>query len=91
MLYPILQLDRSKNDYQQKGLRRFQHILPKGFRRVRDYGALHPNAKKLLSLVQLILNVIIKIMSLRPRPVFICQKCQSPMTIIMFRRPNVSG
>jgi hypothetical protein len=25
-----------------------QHVLPKGFRRVRDYGFLHGNAKKLL-------------------------------------------
>jgi hypothetical protein len=31
-----------------------QHVLPKGFRRVRDYGFLHSNAKKVLSLVQLI-------------------------------------
>ena len=29
-----------------------QHVLPKGFRRVRDYGFLHSNAKKMLSLVQ---------------------------------------
>jgi len=31
-----------------------QHVLPKGFRRVRDYGFLHGNAKKRLSLVQLV-------------------------------------
>jgi hypothetical protein len=37
-----------------------QHVLPKGFRRVRDYGFVHSNAKKLLSLVQLILHVVIK-------------------------------
>ena len=37
-----------------------QHVLPKGFRRVRDYGFLHGNVKKLLSLVQLILHVFIK-------------------------------
>ncbi|MEA1966614.1 MAG: transposase [Thermodesulfobacteriota bacterium] len=30
-----------------------QHVLPKGFRRVRDYGFLHSNAKKLLFLVLL--------------------------------------
>ena len=28
-----------------------QHVLPKGFRRVRDFGFLHGNAKKLLYLV----------------------------------------
>ena len=31
-----------------------QHVLPKGFRRCRDYGFLHGNAKKLLKLLQLI-------------------------------------
>ena len=69
----------------------FQHVLPKGFRRVRDYGFLHPNAKKLLLLVQLVLHVIIKIVTQKPRPVFKCPKCQSPMVIITFRRPNLSG
>ena len=64
-----------------------QHVLPKGFRRVRDYGFLHSNAKKLLSLVQLVLQVVIEAMKQRPRPVFKCSCCQSPMVIIGFRRP----
>ena len=64
----------------------FQHVLPKGFRRVRDYGFLHPNAKKLLQLVQLILNVLIKPFVQPPRPMFKCPKCQSPMVIVTFRR-----
>ncbi len=34
-----------------------QHVLPKGFRRVRDYGFLCGNSKKLLSMVQLVLHV----------------------------------
>jgi len=63
-----------------------QHILPKGFRRVRDYGFLHGNAKKLLFLVQLILHVVIKGIKQRPRPVFKCPCCQSPMVILGFRR-----
>lgn len=67
-----------------------QHVLPKGFRRVRDYGFLHPNAKKLLLLVQLILKVIIKAVIQQPRPVFKCPKCQSPMVIVTFRRPDKS-
>jgi len=37
-----------------------QHALPSGFRRVRDYGFLYGNAKRLLSLVQLILRVMIE-------------------------------
>jgi putative transposase/transposase-like zinc-binding protein len=63
-----------------------QHVLPKGFRRVRDYGFLHSNAKKLLSLVQLILHVAIEEIKQRPRPVFKCPCCKSPMVILGFRR-----
>ena len=64
-----------------------QHVLPKGFRRVRDYGFLHTNAKKLLSLVQLVLHVVIEAVKRRPRPVFRCSCCKSPMVIVGFRRP----
>jgi len=63
-----------------------QHVLPKGFRRVRDYGFLHGNAKKLLYMVQLILRVVIDDIKQRARPVFKCPRCQSPMMIIKFRR-----
>jgi putative transposase/transposase-like zinc-binding protein len=34
-----------------------QHVLPKGFRRARDYGFLHSNAKQTLKRLQLILKV----------------------------------
>ncbi len=64
-----------------------QHVLPKGFRRVRDYGFLHGNAKKLLLLVQLILRVVIEEIKQRIRPAFKCPCCQSPMVIVGFRRP----
>jgi hypothetical protein len=64
-----------------------QHVLPKGFRRVRDYGFLHGNAKKLLSLVQMVLQVLIESCAPRPRPIFKCPKCQTPMQIIAFRPP----
>ena len=63
-----------------------QHVLPKGFRRVRDYGFLHSNAKKILFLVQLILHVVIKGIEQRPRPVFKCPRCNSPMVILGFRQ-----
>ena len=43
-----------------------QHVLPKGFRRVRDYGFLHGNAKKLLSLVQLVVRLVMKARAPRP-------------------------
>ncbi len=64
-----------------------QHVLPKGFRRVRDYGFLHGNAKKLLTLVQMVLQVLIEPCAPRKRPIFNCPRCQSPMQIITFRRP----
>ncbi len=63
-----------------------QHVLPKGFRRIRDYGFLHSNAKKLLFLVQLILSVTIKKIEHRPRPVFKCPHCDSPMIVLGFRQ-----
>jgi len=65
-----------------------QHVLPKGFRRVRDYGFLHGNAKKKLRLVQLALRVIVDLIAPRPRPVFNCPHCQAPMNIIDFILPH---
>jgi len=65
-----------------------QHVLPKGFRRVRDYGFLHGNAKKKLHLIQLVLQVIVENIILRPRPLFSCPHCQSPMNIIGFILPQ---
>ncbi len=62
-----------------------QHVLPKGFRRVRDYGFLHGNAKKLRSLIQLILHVITEVPVLRPRPTFKCPCCKASIMIVQFR------
>ena len=63
-----------------------QHVLPKGFRRVRDYGFLHGNAKQWLSLVQLILTVMIDPNPTRTRPPFKCPKCHSPMLVVAWIR-----
>lgn len=68
-----------------------KHVLPTGFRRVRDYGFLHANAKKLLKLVQLILQVKLKEKPLRPRAKFICPQCQSEMQIIIIQQASRSG
>ncbi len=64
-----------------------QHVLPKGFRRVRDYGFLHGNARKLLVLIQLTLKVMITVKPARSRPAFICPRCKSLMRIMGFIRP----
>jgi hypothetical protein len=65
-----------------------QHVLPKGLRRVRDYGFLHGNAKKTLFLVQLILQVVIEAASPRPRPAFKCPECKSAMELVRYVRPG---
>ena len=63
-----------------------KHVLPTGFRRVRDYGFLHANAKKMLLLVQLILHINLKPIEKRKRAEFICPLCQSTMMIIAIKR-----
>ena len=65
-----------------------QHVLPKGFRRVRDYGFLHGNAKKLLGLVQLILRVTLPfpVETIRPRRT--CPGCGQPMQVISVIRAH---
>ena len=68
-----------------------QHVLPRGFRRVRDYGFLHANAKKLLALLQRILHVILQNTLPRSRPLFKCPICQSAMEIKSVRRLMSSG
>jgi hypothetical protein len=55
----------SANDFPKLVL---QHVLPKGFRRVRDYGFLHGNAKKTLKRVQWALQVIAPKVEQRERP-----------------------
>nr|WP_284500706.1 transposase [Microbulbifer sp. GX H0434] len=65
-----------------------QHVLPKGFRRVRDYGFLHGNAKRLLRLVQMALRVVIDTLKLRERPVLRCPRCRSPMRFVQVFRPG---
>jgi hypothetical protein len=64
-----------------------QHVLPKGFRRVRDYGFLHGNARRLLILIQLILRQMIAAKTTRPRPLLRCPRCKVPMQFMGFIRP----
>lgn len=68
-----------------------KHVLPRGFRRVRDYGFLHSNAKVLLKLVQLILLVKLENKPLRTRAEFICPICQSKMRIKLITHAPRSG
>jgi len=65
-----------------------QHVLPKGFRRVRDYGFLHGNAKKMLALVQRVLGLFIETRTKSSRPPFIGPSCKTTMKIIAFIQPT---
>lgn len=66
-----------------------QHVLPKGFRRVRDYGFLHGNARKVLLLVQKVLGVWNRIVpETIQRPTFPCRHCGHPLFVIGFRPPK---
>lgn len=57
-----------------------QHCLPKGFRRARDYGFLHGNAKPTLKLVQWVLRVAVPAPeSQRSKAKRRCPKCKSAM------------
>jgi hypothetical protein len=58
-----------------------KHVLPKGFRRTRDFGFLHPAKKKLLRRMQLMLHVVLQARE-PPQPKFTCQKCGKPMKVI---------
>jgi len=66
----------------------FQHALPKGFRRARDYGFLHGNVTKTRQLIQLLFNIKLPEPQVKPRPMFICQRCQVAMKIIAFLLPS---
>lgn len=66
-----------------------QHVLPKGFRRARNFGFLHPNSKRLIALLQMVLKVVPAPMRLwmKPRPPFLCSCCGAPMQIVRRRLP----
>lgn len=65
-----------------------QHVLPKGFRRARNYGFLHPNRKGLIALLHLVLRIAPRPPTPdKPRPAFLCPCCGKPMQIIRRRIP----
>ena len=59
-----------------------QHVLPKGFRRARNFGYLHPNSKRLIALLQVALRVRVQPAPPTPRPAWICNCCGGSMTIV---------
>lgn len=69
-----------------------QHVLPKGFRRARNFGFLHPNSKRLMALLQVVLKVVpgATLTWMKPRPPFLCPCCGAPMRIVRRRIPPPS-
>jgi len=67
--------------------RLLQHVLPKGFRRTRNFGFLHPNSKRLIQVLQLIckLDPNRALRWLKERPPMLCKSCGGVMTIIATR------
>ncbi len=64
-----------------------QHVLPKGFRRSRNFGFLHPNCKRMIALLKLL---VFKQPAAPPtppaaRPQLLCTCCGSPMVIVRRR------
>ena len=76
-------------------IRRFlQHVLPKGFMKIRHYGFLNPNSalsiEKLRELISLIHNVIADISLSIPELVkhkIKCACCGNPLRYIAFLKP----
>jgi hypothetical protein len=64
-----------------------QHVLPKGFRRARNFGFLHPNSKPLIQVLQLICNFDPNqaLAWMRKRPPMSCSCCGGTMTILKTR------
>ena len=68
-----------------------QHVLPKGFRRARNFGFLHPNCKRLIALLQLLLKFdpARALPWVKQRPPIICSCCGAVMTIVSTRIPTL--
>lgn len=63
-----------------------RHVLPKRFRRTRDYGLLHGNSHQLLQVVQLLLHVVLpEPWRPEPKPPIRCPHCGGAMAIIAVR------
>jgi len=67
------------------------HVLPKGFRRTRCYGFLHPCSKKLIRFLQMVLRINPLRMFAkrnRKRPTITCPVCGRPMKILRTMIPG---
>ena len=68
-----------------------RHVLPKRFRRARDYGLLHGNCAALLQVVQLLLGVVVpEPWRPKPKPPMCCPHCGGLMEIVAVRVREIS-
>ena len=67
-----------------------QHVLPKGLRRARNFGFLHPNSAGAIGLLQVLhlrpSRPLGEAVATRPRPVWRCG-CGGPMSVLLRRMP----
>ena len=71
-----------------------QHVLPKGFRRARNFGFLHPNCKRLIALLQVLLKFAPgrALAWFKQRAPILCPCCGAVMVIVKTRiRSAFSG
>jgi hypothetical protein len=66
-----------------------QHVLPKGLRRARNFGFLHPNSKRSIALLQYLLGRKPNRPQPwpKPRPPLLCPCCGAKMRIVQTRIP----
>jgi len=64
-----------------------QHVLPKGFRRARNFGFLHPNCKRLIAVLHLVLKFVPghSLAWVKARAPILCSCCGAVMAIVRTR------
>ncbi|MBV5345649.1 MAG: hypothetical protein JZU63_09085 [Rhodoferax sp.] len=67
-------------------------VLPKGFRRARNYGFLHPNSKRLIALLRLLVFKLsskacatLALATQTERPKLLCRCCGAVMAVVRRR------
>ena len=68
-----------------------QHVLPKGFRHARNFGFLHPNCKRLIALLHLLLKFAPApaLAWVKARAPILCACCGAVMVIVRTRIRSV--
>jgi len=67
------------------------HVLPPGLRRVREYGLLHHNARRLRALLQLLLQVRLPPSANNRARTMTCPQCGAPMRFVCVHPPVPHG